>query len=182
MQGVQGCALALACARHIDILLAELCRNEVPCNGVSPPESETGGTMLEVGQSVERRVRWTREDIIAFAKLVGDHNPMHHDEAYAAQTRFGELIASGCQSVAYMLAICGSLATKEDPGVGLEFTIKFLGAVRPGDEITMRWEVVSKEESERPRGTLVTLHGEAVTSEGRRIVSAIGKTLSVSTL
>jgi len=66
--------------------------------------------------------------------------------------------------------------------VGLEFTIKFLGAVRPGDEITMRWEVVSKEESERPRGTLVTLHGEAVTSEGRRIVSAIGKTLSVSTL
>jgi len=127
-------------------------------------------------------VRWTREEIVAFAELVGDQNPMHHDEAYAAQTRFGGLIASGCQTVAAMLAICGSQATKDDPGVGLEFSIKLLGAARPDDEISMRWEVVSVEQSERPRGTLVTLRGEAAGSDGRPILSATGKTLALPSL
>jgi acyl dehydratase len=138
--------------------------------------------MIETGHSFERRVRWTRDDIVEFASLVGDKNPLHHDDAYAAQTRFGSLIASGAQAVAVLMAMCGSQATKDTPGVGLEFNFRLLGPARVDDEILLRWEVVAVEASERPRGTVVSLKGEALGGDGRAIVSATAKTLYVPSL
>jgi acyl dehydratase len=133
----------------------------------------------EVGYSFERRVRWTREDIRAFAHDVGDHNPLHHDEDFAQASRFNGLIASGAQPVAILMAMCGSQATAEHPGVGLEFNFKLVGPARVDDDILFRWVVVSVEKSERPRGTLVSLEGEARGSDGKAIVTANAKTLSL---
>jgi acyl dehydratase len=133
----------------------------------------------EVGYSFERRVRWTREDIRAFAHDVGDHNPLHHDEEFAQASRFNGLIASGAQPVAILMAMCGSQATAENPGVGLEFNFKLVGPARVDDDILFRWVVTSVEKSERPRGTLVSLAGEARGSDGKAIVTANAKTLSL---
>jgi acyl dehydratase len=132
---------------------------------------------MNVGDTFERRLRWSGADIAEFATLVGDHNPLHHDELYASQTRFGSLIASGTQPVAYLMAMCGSQATRERPGVGLEFNFKLVGPARVDDEILFRWEVVGAEASERPRGTLISLRGEAIGSDGKPIVTATAKTL-----
>jgi acyl dehydratase len=137
---------------------------------------------MHVGSTFERRVRWTREDIVAFARDVGDTNPMHHDDEYARGTRFGGLIASGAHTVAVMMALCGAQASLERPGVGLEFNFRLLGAAKPGEEIVFRWEVVAIEESERPRGRLASLRGEALAEGGRPILSATAKTLYVSSL
>jgi acyl dehydratase len=138
--------------------------------------------MVAVGHRIERRVRWTKEDIVAFAREVGDLNPMHHDEAYAATTRFGGLIASGAHTVAYMMALCGAEATVERPGVGLEFGFRLLGAAFPGEEVLFRWEVVAMEDSARPKGVLVSLRGDALGSDDRPILSATAKTLFVARL
>jgi len=137
--------------------------------------------MLTVGHRFERRLRWTRDEIVEFATLVEDSNPLHHDDAYAQGTRFGGLIASGAQSVAYLMAFCASQTTAENPGVGLEFNFKLVGPAKPGEEITLAWEVVSVEQSERPRGTIVTLAGEA-SAPGRRILTASARTLLVPSL
>jgi 3-hydroxybutyryl-CoA dehydratase len=136
----------------------------------------------DVGSSFERRVRWTREEIVAFATATGDMNPMHHDAAYAQTTRFGDLIPAGGHIVAAMMALCGSQATKDEPGVGLEFTFTLLGGARPDEEIVIRWNVVGSEESTKPRGTLVHLRGEARGDGERLLVSAIAKTLFVARL
>jgi acyl dehydratase len=133
----------------------------------------------EVGYSFERRVRWTREDIRAFAHDVGDHNPLHHDEEFAAESRFEGIIASGAQPVAILMAMCGSQATAEAPGVGLEFNFKLVGPARVDDDILFRWVVTGVEKSERPRGTLVSLEGEARGSDGKAVVTATAKTLSL---
>jgi 3-hydroxybutyryl-CoA dehydratase len=137
---------------------------------------------MHVGHSFERRVRWTETDIVRFAEDVGDSNPLHHDSAYSTDTRFGGLIASGAHTVAVMMAVCGSQATREKPGVGLEFNFRLLGAAKPGEEIVFRWEIVAIEESERPRGTLVTLRGEAIAEGERLLLSATAKTLFVAVL
>ncbi len=135
-----------------------------------------------MGYTFERLVRWTPEEIRAFARDVGDHNPMHHDDGFASDTRFGGLIASGAQPVAILMAMCGSQATEREPGVGLEFNFKLLGPARPNDDILFRWVVTGVEKSERPRGTLVSLAGEAIGGNGKPIVTATAKTLGVEKL
>lgn len=137
---------------------------------------------MHVGHTFERRVRWTHDDIVRFAQDVGDSNPLHHDAAYAAGTRFGGLIASGAHTVAVMMAVCGAQASREKPGVGLEFSFRLLGAAKPNEDIAFRWEIVAIEESERPRGTLVTLRGEAIAEGDRLLLSATAKTLFVAVL
>ena len=137
---------------------------------------------MKVGHRFERRLRWTKDEIVRFAELVEDSNPLHHDEPYAASTRFGGLIASGAQTVAYLMAFCASQTTAENPGVGLEFNFKLVGPARPDEEITLSWEVTSVEPSERPAGTITTLSGEATGRGGRPIVSASARTLLVPKL
>ncbi len=135
------------------------------------------GQPLVPGYVFERSVRWTPDDLVRFADEVGDANPLHHDAAYAAGTRFGGLIASGAHTVAVAMAMCGSQATPDRPGVGLEFGFTLLGAAKPDEDIVFRWEVVSVEPSERPRGTIVTLRGEAIAEGARPLLRATARTL-----
>jgi acyl dehydratase len=132
---------------------------------------------MEIGESFERRVRLTNDDVRRFASDVGDTNPLHHDEAYAESSRFGGLIASGAHSVAIAIAMCGARATSEKPGVGLEFGFTLLGAAKPDEEITFRWTVESTEQSDRPRGTIVRMKGEAVAEGDRPLLRATAKLL-----
>ncbi|HXF51049.1 MAG TPA: MaoC family dehydratase, partial [Dehalococcoidia bacterium] len=44
----------------------------------------------------------TREAIAAYADAVGDHNPIHVDEAFARTTPFGGVIAHGMLALAYV--------------------------------------------------------------------------------
>jgi acyl dehydratase len=135
------------------------------------PEPDT------VGYAFERRIVWTEADIAAFATLAGDVNPLHHDPAFAATSRFGGIIASGSHTVAVLLAMCGAQATAEYPGVGLQFDFRLLGAARPNEEMLFRWEVVSSEPSLKPRGTVVRLRGSITGPGDRPIVAATATTL-----
>jgi acyl dehydratase len=137
---------------------------------------------MNVGHRFERVVHWSREEIVRYAELVGDSNPLHHDESYASGTRFGGLIASGAQTVAYLMALCASETRPGKPGVGLEFAFRLVGPAKPDDEIRLCWEVTNVEESERPKGTIVELRGEALASDGRPIVTATARTLLVTAL
>lgn len=96
---------------------------------------------LVVGQIAEMSRTITDADIIAFAALTGDVNPMHLDEAYAVQTRFAGRIAHGMLSAGLISAVLGNRL----PGPGaiyLSQSLRFTAPVRPGDRITARVEVV----------------------------------------
>ena len=49
-------------------------------------------------------VTLTPKAVADYAAAVGDTNPVHHDAAFAATTRYGRLIASGPHTSALLLA------------------------------------------------------------------------------
>lgn len=52
-------------------------------------------TEFEIGQSESMSLRFRAEAVAEFARIIGDDNPLHLDEAYAATTRFGRCIVHG---------------------------------------------------------------------------------------
>ena len=52
-------------------------------------------TQPAVGQKASRTLTVTAEHVRIYAELTGDRNPLHFDEAFAAGTRFGRLVAQG---------------------------------------------------------------------------------------
>jgi 3-hydroxybutyryl-CoA dehydratase len=127
---------------------------------------------LVVGQTAETVHTVTDADIVAFAEVSGDHNPVHLDEAYAATTPFKTRIAHGMLSAAYISA---ALATRL-PGPGsiyLSQTMSFRRPVRIGDELTTRVTVTAID-AEKARVTLATVcevGGKSVV-EGEALVLA----------
>jgi 3-hydroxybutyryl-CoA dehydratase len=80
------------------------------------------------------------EDVIGFANLSGDHNPIHLSEHFARKTRFGERIAHGLYTASLISAVLGMYL----PGPGavyLSQTLNFRGPVRIGDVVTISVEV-----------------------------------------
>ena len=137
---------------------------------------------FSIGDVFEKHVYFSREDVLGFARLVEDTNPMHRDEAFARSTRFGGLIASGAQPVAYLMAFCADSTTNGMQGVGLEFTFRFKGAVKPDAWVTLRWRIVASEPKPKLGGDIVTLEGAVLAEDGTPLVEAHGAVLSTRDL
>lgn len=130
---------------------------------------------LSVGQSAELVRTVGEADIVAFAQVTGDTNPVHLDADYAATTAFGERIAHGMLSAGYISAVLGTAL----PGPGavyLSQSLAFKRPVRIGDEVTARATVTAIDTAKaqvtlatacRARGKVV-VDGEAVVLVPRR--------------
>jgi 3-hydroxybutyryl-CoA dehydratase len=130
---------------------------------------------LEIGQAAEATHVIEASVIEAFGHAVGDLNPVHFDEAYAATTPFGGRIAHGMLAGGYISALIASAL----PGPGSIYKsqiLDFLRAVRIGDELVVRVEITALNEA-KAQVTLSTVckvgrkamvRGEAVVTVLRR--------------
>jgi acyl dehydratase len=85
----------------------------------------------------------SREEILDFARKY-DPQPFHVDEAAAAGSMYGGLIASGWHTCAIaMKLICDLYITDSEslgsPGVD---NVRWVKPVRPGDTLRLRWTVL----------------------------------------
>ena len=62
---------------------------------------------LTVGDKAALTKTFTEEDVIKFAELSGDHNPLHLDEDFIAETRFQKPIVHGCLNLGLLSAVLG---------------------------------------------------------------------------
>ena len=95
---------------------------------------------IEIGMVRSLRKTVTDRDIKMFAEISTDYNPVHLDEDYANETIFGGRVAHGMLTAGLISAVIG----EQLPGHGTVYlgqTLKFLGPVRPGDEVTAQVEV-----------------------------------------
>ncbi len=107
-----------------------------------------------IGQSAELTRTLTEADVMAFAEVTGDFNPVHVDAEAAAASSFGERIVHGMLTASLLSAL---LASKL-PGPGaiyLSQTLRFLRPVKLGDTVTARVEITAIDAGKR-RLTLST--------------------------
>ncbi|MFV8817640.1 MaoC family dehydratase [Haliea sp. E17] len=121
---------------------------------------------ITIGQQARYKRAVREQDIQLFAAVSGDVNPLHLDAEFAATTRFGERIAHGMLTAAFISA---ALAM-ELPGPGtifMEQSLRFRLPVKIGDEITVELEVIEKND----RRKSVALDCRAINQHGKVVVT-----------
>jgi 3-hydroxybutyryl-CoA dehydratase len=120
----------------------------------------------------------TEADIVLFAGVSGDTNPVHLDEEYAKPTMFKGRIAHGMLTAGFISAVFGTKL----PGPGCIYmsqSLKFKAPVRAGDTVVARVTATTVDR-EKARVTFATtckvkdavvLEGEAMLMVPRRPAS-----------
>ncbi len=130
---------------------------------------------LSVGMEASYAKTITNDDVLAFADLSGDVNPVHLNDAFAAGTIFKKRIAHGFLTGSLFSTVLGTKL----PGPGciyLSQTMKFRAPVYIGDEVVATLRVTGLD-PDKARATLAcdcavngktVLEGEAVMMVDRR--------------
>lgn len=109
-------------------------------------------------------------DVIGFAEVSGDRNPIHLSEHFAARTPFRTRIAHGLYTASLISAVLGTRL----PGPGaiyLSQTLNFRAPVRIGDQVTVTVTVAElMEKGNRARLSCVCSVGDTVVLEGEAVV------------
>ena len=149
---------------------------------VVDPISELSGYFfeeLELGMTAAYARTIGPADLVMFAGISGDTNPMHLNEEYAAATMFEGTIAHGFLCSSFISTVIGTRL----PGPGCVYvsqSLKFKAPVRPGDTVTARAKIVELDTGRNRAklrttcmvGSTVVIDGEAVVLVPRRALAA----------
>jgi len=119
---------------------------------------------FSIGQKASFSKKISEREVATFAEISGDQNPLHLDEAYAKQTRFGARIAHG----AFSFALISSALGTELPGPGTVYmsqSLKFIQPVYFDDTISATVEITAL----RADKGIVTLKTECANQRGEKI-------------
>lgn len=125
---------------------------------------------LEIGMTEVFTKHVSSQDIVGFAEVSGDRNPIHLSEHFAAKTPFKTRIAHGLYTASLISALLGTRL----PGPGavyLSQSLKFLAPVYIGDDVEVRVKVVELlEKGQRARLECQCLVGDNAVLEGEAMV------------
>jgi 3-hydroxybutyryl-CoA dehydratase len=120
--------------------------------GLYYEEFEIGAKMVTRGRTIGEA------DLIQFAALTGDFNPMHTDETYASTTIMEKRVAHGLLSLSYAVGQAYQLGILEKTVLAFrELEMKFSVPVFIGDTIRAQVEVIEKKNAKRLGGGVVKL-------------------------
>ena len=110
---------------------------------------------LSVGMTEVYSKEVRSSDVVGFAEITGDRNPIHLSEHFAAKTPFKGRIAHGLYTAGLISAVIGTRL----PGPGAIYvsqTLRFLAPVKIGDTVDAIVEVTELNE-ERQRANRQTV-------------------------
>lgn len=125
---------------------------------------------LSLGMTETYRKEVKSSDVVGFAEITGDRNPIHLSEHFAAKTPFGSRIAHGLYTAGLISAVIGTRL----PGPGaiyLSQTLNFKAPVRIGDIVEASVEVAElNPQGRRARLICRCTVGETLVLEGEALV------------
>lgn len=133
---------------------------------------------LSVGSTAVFTKAVTAADILKFAEVSGDTNPLHSDAAYAAKTRFKQPIAHGMFGAGVISAALGTKLAPNAVVIYMGQNLQFRAPVMAGDTLTATC-TVTKVDTERKRlslDTVVTKQDgtEVIRGDATVMVEALG--------
>jgi acyl dehydratase len=134
---------------------------------------------FSVGEGFTQTLTFDAESIPRVAAEIGDSNPLHHDAAWAATTRFGGLIASGGHTIAAMLAPTATYVNERSNSLGLEFWFRLRRAVPAGSTMTLEWRIVGITPKPSLKGHILEMAGTLTGADGVLAIEATCKALSL---
>jgi 3-hydroxybutyryl-CoA dehydratase len=125
---------------------------------------------LSVGMAERLEKTIAASDVVGFAQLTGDRNPIHLSEHFAAKTPFGTRVAHGLYTASLISAVLGTRL----PGPGAVYisqTLNFRAPVKIGDTVAVVVEVTELiAEKSRARLTCTCSVGGEVVLDGEALV------------
>lgn len=110
----------------------------------------------------------TERDVVDFARVSEDRNPLHLDAAYAERTRFKQRVAHGALTLSLISAVLGTkVAGAHGTTVFLGQTVKFLKPVFLGDTVTAECQVTQA----RPERRMLTLACRCVNQRQEEVLN-----------
>lgn len=129
--------------------------------GLTFDEFELGVCYQSQGRTV------TEADVVAFAGLSGDFNPLHTDAEFGKTTPFGERIAHGMLLVSIATGMANWIGVFEGTTIALmEQLIRYKGAVKFGDTVHLELEVIEKRETSKPDRGVVRFAARVIKQTG----------------
>jgi len=120
---------------------------------------------IPVGTEYRHRFSFTQADVQAFADLTGDHNHIHLDAEYAAQTPFKKPIIHGHLSSSVFTKFLGM---NKPGGPGSVYMKQVTEYLRPMF-VDTEYEVVFKVESVNPQKSIAEISTEVYNPETKKI-------------
>lgn len=118
----------------------------------------------------------TETDVVNFAGMTGDYNPLHVDHEFARSTPFGKPIAHGLLGLS-LVAGLGSFSPWIQTAAFLRIVEwKFARPLYIGDTVRVRTEVLGKQPKGRRHG-LVTWQRELINQMGEVVQAGTFETL-----
>ncbi|MBW7861631.1 MAG: MaoC family dehydratase [Rhodocyclaceae bacterium] len=135
-----------------------------------------GYNETRIGDPFETTMTLTETHIVLGAGLFGDFNPLHVNQRFAGESRYGTRIAHGYLTTSYMAAQLGMLFHGTAIAY-LEHTSRFTAPVRAGDTLTIVWTVTGREDKPRHQGGIISLSGTCTNQDGVQVAQAEAKML-----
>jgi 3-hydroxybutyryl-CoA dehydratase len=127
---------------------------------------------FSVGQVATLTKKILEADVIAFSEISEDRNPIHLDEAFASQSRFGRRVVHGILQAGLISAVLGNKL----PGRGSiyrEQTLRFRKPAYLGDTLTATVEIIDIKE----KVGLLTLRTTVMNQDGEILTDGQAKGL-----
>jgi len=130
---------------------------------------------IKIGDSASFAKTITEGDVVNYAGLTGDFNPVHIDAEYARESLFKERIAHGMLVSGLISAVLGT----QLPGANslyLGQDLKFKAPVKIGDTATATVTVTEKRDDKRiiTLKTTVTNQDGVVVIDGSAVIKKVG--------
>lgn len=132
---------------------------------------------VRVGETFSETLTMTPETAKTFSRAARDFNPLHLDEAFAANSRYKKLIVSGTQTAAHLMAMPASHFSKRGDVVGLDFSLRFHKPVFADETIALEWTVVDVIPTSSGKAEVVEMKGRVTNGSGELAVAATGRVM-----
>jgi len=127
---------------------------------------ESGQQFVSVGRTI------TEADVVSFAGLSGDFNPLHTDASFAAKTPFGQRIAHGMLSASISTGLGQTLGIFEGTTLALmSQTFDYKAPVFFGDTIRLRLTVQETKPSSKGGKGVVLFTSDILKQDDTVVVS-----------